>query len=93
MILALMQVQTGWENVPSTFLLWVTESILGGLVVSHIALWMAHMRYKLHVSENYINKMEGLKADRAIDDIQKTLKDILAIVYELKGRAAGTKND
>jgi hypothetical protein len=81
--------QTDWGNFPSTLLLWVTESILGGLVVSHIALWMAHMKYKLHVSETYVNKVENMKTDRAIDDIQKTLKDILAIVHELKGRAAG----
>jgi hypothetical protein len=67
------------------------QSILGGLVVSHIAIWMAFMRYKLHVSEEYVNKKENLKVERSIDDIQQTLKDILAIVHELKGRAAGAQ--
>lgn len=80
-----------WENFPSTLLLWVTESVLGGLVLSHIALWMAHMKYKLHVSENYVNKPENLKIEKSIDEIQRTLKDILAIVHELKGRAQGPK--
>lgn len=77
------------EVFPTAFLLWATESTLGGLIVSHIALWMAFMKYKLHVSEQYVSKPENLKIERSIADIQQTLKDILAIVHELKGRAAG----
>ena len=86
----MMQIQPT-DNFPAALLLWATEFTLGGLVASHIALWMAFMRYKLHVSEEYVNKKENLKVERSIDDIQQTLKDILAIVHELKGRAAGAQ--
>lgn len=70
-------------------LVWVTETVLVGLVGSHVALWMGHMKHKQHVAEHYVSKPDNVRIEESIVDMQKTLRDILAIVHELKGRSQG----
>jgi hypothetical protein len=85
--------QQSQEIHPDSILIWVTESVIGGLIVSHASLWLSHMKHKTHIAENYVAKPDIAKLDKSMSDMNATLLNILAIVHELKGRAQGTKNE
>lgn len=89
----LQAIQQSGEIYPATILIWVTETILVGLIGSHVTLWMSHMKHKQHVAEHYVSKPDNVRVEESIVDMQKTLRDILAIVHELKGRSQGARNE